>query len=112
MLPKGLGGLGDMAGMMKQAMQMKSKMEELKEQLADATVESAVGGGMVKLVMNGKFEVLSVSIDPEVIDKNDPETLESLVQAAVNEGVQRAQEMIKARMTELTGGIDIPGLTS
>lgn len=112
MLPKGLGGLGDMAGMMKQAMQMKSKMEELKAQLADATVESAVGGGMVKLVMNGKFEVLSVSIDPEVIDKNDVETLESLVQAAVNEGVQRAQEMIKARMTELTGGIDIPGLTS
>ncbi len=112
MLPKGLGGLGDMAGMMKQAMQMKSKMEELKEQLADATVEATAGGGMVTIVMNGKFEVLSVSIDPEVIDKEDSETLEALVQAAFNDGVQRAQEMIKSRMTELTGGIDIPGLTS
>ena len=111
MLPKGLGGLGDMAGMMKQAMQMKSKMEELKEQMGNETVEASAGGGMVTLVMSGKMEVISVSIDPEVIDKEDPETLESLVQAAMNDGVQRAQELIKARMTELTGGIDIPGLT-
>lgn len=101
-----------MAGMMKQAMQMKAKMEELKETLGDETVEASAGGGMVTIVMNGKFEVMSVQIDPEVIDKDDPETLETLVQAAINDGVQRAQEMIKARMTELTGGIDIPGLTS
>jgi DNA-binding YbaB/EbfC family protein len=98
--------------MMKQAMQMKAKMEQLKETLGDETVEASAGGGMVTIVMNGKFEVISVSIDPEVIDKEDPETLETLVQAAINDGVQRAQEMIKARMTELTGGIDIPGLTS
>jgi len=110
--PKGLGGLGDMAGMMKQAMQMKAKMEELKERLADETVEASAGGGMVSLVMNGKFEVMSVKIDPEVVDKDDVETLETLVQAAINDGVQRAQEMIKAKMSELTGGIDIPGLTS
>ena len=112
MLPKGLGGLGDMAGMMKQAMQMKSQMEELKEQLGNETVEASAGGGMVTIVMTGKFEVVSVSIDPEVIDKEDSETLEALVQAAFNDGVERAQEMIKNKMTELTGGIDIPGLTS
>ena len=101
---------GNMAGMMKQAMQMKSKMEALKEELANEMVEASAGGGMVTIVMNGKLEVLSVSIDPEVIDKADPETLESLVQAAFNDGVQRTQQMIKAKMTELTGGIDIPGL--
>jgi DNA-binding YbaB/EbfC family protein len=101
-----------MAGMMKQAMQMKAKMEELKESLGDETVEASAGGGMVTIVMSGKFEVMSVQIDPEVIDKDDPETLETLVQAAINDGVQRTQEMIKARMTEMTGGIDIPGLTS
>ena len=101
-----------MAGMMKQAMQMKAKMEELKEQLGDETVEATAGGGMVTVVMTGKFEIISVNINPEVINADDAEMLESLVQAAVNDGVQRAQEMIKARMSELTGGIDIPGLTS
>jgi hypothetical protein len=111
-LPKGLGGLGDMAGMMKQAMQMKAQMEEMKEQLGNETVEAAAGGGMVTIVMTGKFEVVSVTIDPEVIDKEDPDTLQSLVQAAFNDGVERTQQMIKARMTEMTGGIDIPGLTS
>ncbi|MBN2310158.1 MAG: YbaB/EbfC family nucleoid-associated protein [Candidatus Hydrogenedentes bacterium] len=100
-----------MAGMMKQAMQMKSRVEELKAKLADEQVEASAGGGMVTVVVNGKFELLSVKIDPEVIDKDEPEMLETLVRAAVNEGVSKVQALIQSKMKELTGGIDIPGLT-
>ena len=108
MFPK---GLGDMAGMMKQAMQMKSKMAEFKEQLADEVVEATAGGGMVTVTVNGKMELLSVTIDPEVIDKDEPEMLATLVQAAVNEGIAKVQALIKDKMSELTGGMNIPDLT-
>ena len=112
MLPKGLGNLGQMGGLMKQAMEMKGKIEELKESLGDEQVEATVGGGMVTVVMNGRFEVLSVKIDPDIIDKEDPEMLETMVQAAMNEGVHKTQQMLKDKMGDLTGGIDIPGLTT
>lgn len=111
MLPKGLGSLGNLSGMLKQAMEMKGKVEELKEQLGNEIIEAASGGGMVKVMMNGKFEVISVKIDTEIVDPGDPETLETLVQAAVNEAVQKVQELVQSKMKELTGGIDIPGLT-
>ncbi len=112
MLPKGLGGLGDIGNMMKHAMDLKSNLEKLKESLAEERVEASAGGGMVTLVMSGKLEVLSISIDPEIIDPEDPEMLETLVAAAMNEANRKAQEKVKEKMTELTGGIDIPGLTS
>ncbi len=112
MFPKGLGGLGDMGNLFKQAMSLKQNMEQLKEQLANERVEASAGGGMVTVVLNGKMEVLSVKIDPEIIDRDDPEMLETLVAAAVNEGTRKAQELVRDKMTELTGGIDIPGLTS
>ena len=112
MLPKGLGGLGDMGNMMKHALDLKSNMEKLKETLADERVEAAAGGGMVTVIMTGKQEVLSVKIDPEIIDRDEPEMLETLVAAAVNEANRKAQDLVKSKMTELTGGIDIPGITS
>jgi len=65
----------------------------------------------VRVVMNGKFELQSMKIEPEVVDANDVEMLETLVTAAVNEGIRQVQDLVKSRMTELTGGIDIPGLT-
>lgn len=101
-----------MAGMMKQAMQMKQKMEAMKAQLGEEQVEAAAGGGMVTVVINGRFEVLSVKIDPEVVSKDETEMLESLVQAAINEAVTKMQELIQGKMKEMTGGMDIPGLTS
>jgi hypothetical protein len=97
--------------MLKQAMEMKGKIEEVKESLGDERVEAAAGGGMVTVVMNGKFELQSLKIDPEVVDAGDIEMLETLVAAAVNEGIRQVQELVKAKMTELTGGLDIPGLT-
>lgn len=112
MLPKGLGNLGNLAGMMKQAMDMKNKMEEMKESLGAETVEASAGGGMVKVVVNGKCKVESITIDPEIVNREEAEMLETLIRAAINEGVDRVQEMIRAKMTELTSGIDIPGLTS
>ena len=112
MLPKGLGGLGDLGYMMKHALDLKSSLEKLKETLAEERIEANAGGGMVSVVMSGKLEVLSISIDREIINPEDPEMLETLVAAAMNEANRKAQEMVKGKMTELTGGIDIPGLTS
>ncbi len=108
MLPK---GMGNISGLLKQAMDVKGKIEELKESLANETIEASAGGGMVNVVMTGKFEIVSLQIDPDVIDKDDPEMLETLVRAAVNEAVRKTQELVKSRMTEITGGIDIPGIT-
>jgi len=111
MLPKGLGNVGNMAGMMKQVMELKGRIEEIKEQLGHETVEASAGGGMVTVVMNGKHEVLSITIDPALIDKEDPDTLQMLVQAACNEAVRKTKDMVKQRMEEVTGGMNIPGLS-
>lgn len=97
--------------MIKHALEMKGKMEELKESLASERIEASAGGGMVKVEMNGRFELQSVKIEPEVVDSNDIEMLETLVTAAVNDGIRQVQELVKSKMTELTGGIEIPGLT-
>lgn len=112
MFPKGLGGLGDLAGMMRQAMEMKGKIEQIKNELAELEYQGEAGGGMVKVLINGKFEMLSLSLDPEIIDKNDPSVMETMIRAATNEAVLKAHESVKEKMTEMTGGFDIPGLTS
>jgi len=98
--------------MLKQAMEVKAKVEEIKETLGDERIEASSGGGMVTVVLNGKFELESIKIDPEVIDKDDREMLETLIRAAFNEGVRKVQELVKEKMAEVTGGINIPGLTS
>jgi nucleoid-associated protein EbfC len=112
MLPKGLGGLGDMGNLMKQAMAIRSNMDEIKEELANEIVEASAGGGMVTATFNGKLELLSLTIDPEIDTSGDREMLETLITAAVNEGLRKTQDLLKAKMSELTGGMDIPGLTS
>jgi len=105
-------GLGDLSGMLKQAMQAKQRIEELRESLGNERVEAGAGGGMVNVLMNGKFEVLEIKIDPEVITPDDPEMLETLITAAINEAVRKTQDLVRSKMTELTGGFDIPGITS
>lgn len=112
MLPKGFGGLGDMASLMKHAVDIRNNIEEIKESLAGETIEASSGGGMVTVVFNGKMELLSLKIDPEIDTSGDPEMLETLITAAVNEGIKKSQELIKNKMQDLTGGIDIPGITS
>ena len=107
---KGLGNLGNLTGMLKQAMEVKGKMDEFKAQLANETVEVSAGGGMVTVVMRGTFEVESIKIDPEIVDKNDVEMLETMVRAAVNEATHKIQDMVKSKMMEMTGGMELPGL--
>lgn len=83
---------------------------ELQEELAGKTVEATAGGGMVAVTVNGKFEVLSLRIEKEVVNPEDVEMLQDLIIAAVNEGVRKAQEMSAAEMAKITGGMQIPGL--
>ncbi len=108
---RGMGDLAKMGGVLKQAMEMKNRIEELKEKLADEEIEGSAGGGMVNVVVNGRMDVLSIRIDPEVVDKNDVEMLETLVRAAINEGLEKTRQMVKDRMAEISGGLDIPGIT-
>lgn len=96
--------------LMKQAQQMQAKMMQIQEELEKRTVEASSGGGMVKAVVNGKFELLSLTIEKSVVDPEDVEMLQDLVVAAVNEAIRMAQEMTREEMAKVTGGMNIPGL--
>lgn len=101
---------GNMNKMMKQVQKMQQDMMKMQEELASRTVESTAGGGVVKVVANGKNEILSVEIKPEAVDPEDVEMLQDLVVAAVNEALKKAQEMVSVEMGKITGGLKIPGL--
>ncbi len=103
-------GLPNVGNLMKKAQQLQEKMAKLQEELGEKTVETSSGGGMVAVVANGKQEIVSIKIDPEVIDANDIEMLEDLVLAAVNDALYQAKQMASEEMTKLTGGIKIPGI--
>lgn len=96
--------------MLKQAQQMHSKITKLQEEMAGRTVEASSGGGMVHIVMNGKQEVLSARIDPEVVSKEDVDMLQDLIVAAFNEAIRKSQEMMTEEMKKVTGGLNVPGL--
>lgn len=104
---KGKGGLGNM---MKQFQKMQAQMEQIQQDLENETVEGTSGGGMVKVVANGKQDVVEIIIDPEVVDPEDVEMLQDLIVAAVNQAKQKAAELQAERMSALTGGLNIPGL--
>jgi len=99
-----------MGKMMKQAQQLQSKMLKLQEDLADRTVETTSGGGMVKVVANGRQQVVSIQIEKEVVDPDDLEMLQDLILAAINDALIKSQEMVSGEMSKLTGGMNIPGL--
>jgi DNA-binding YbaB/EbfC family protein len=96
--------------MMKQVQQMQAKMEQMQAELEKAEVEATAGGGMVKVVANGKHDILSITIDPEVVDKDDVEMLQDLIVAAINQARQKVQELQAEQMSDITGGLKIPGL--
>ena len=99
-----------MGKMMKQAQQLQAKMLKLQDEMASKTVETTAGGGMVKVVANGKQQLVSIQIEKEVIDPDDAEMLQDLVLAAVNDALTKSQEMVTQEMSKLTGGLNIPGL--
>ena len=86
-------------------------MAKLEQELETETVEASAGGGMVTVVVTGKLAVQSVTIDPEVVSPEDVDMLEDLVLAAVNEGLGKAQQLTAQKMSAITGGLNIPGLT-
>jgi nucleoid-associated protein EbfC len=100
----------DMNQIMKQAQQFQERLGKMQEELAEQQVTSSVGGGMVSATVNGKNELVSIAIEPEVIDPKDPGMLQDLVVAAVNDAMRKARDMAQAEMAKLTGGIKIPGL--
>ncbi|MDA8403104.1 MAG: YbaB/EbfC family nucleoid-associated protein [Desulfobacteraceae bacterium] len=102
--------MNNMKQLMKQAQQMQNKMAKMQEEMALKTVEASAGGGMVKVVANGKQEIVSIRIEKEVVDPEDVEMLQDLILAAVNEALTQSQKMVSNEMSKLTGGLNIPGL--
>jgi DNA-binding YbaB/EbfC family protein len=100
----------NMNNLMKQAQQMQAKLAMLQNELADREVEASAGGGMVKVKVNGKQQLLSISINKECVDPNDVATLEELIFTAVNQGMKQSQDMVQQAMSKVTGGMNIPGL--
>lgn len=99
-----------MGNMMKQAQKLQKKMLKLQEELAEKTVEASAGGGMVKVVANGKQQIKLIHIEKEVVDPDDVEMLQDLIVAAVNDALTKSQEMVSSEMSKLTGGLNIPGM--
>lgn len=104
-------GLGNLNKLMKQAQEMQNRMAEVQEELAQAEVEGAAGGGAVTVRMNGKSEVIGIRIKPEAVDPDDVEMLEDLVLAAVREAHKKASELAQEEMSKVTGGMGgLPGM--
>ena len=100
----------NMNKMLAQVQKMQQDMVAAQEQLKNETVEASAGGGMVKVVVSGDLEVKSITISADAIDPDDPELLQDMVLAAVNEGLRSAQELAANKMGGLTGGLDLGGL--
>lgn len=97
-------------GLMKQAQQMQQKMATLQKELEGRELETSSGGGMIKIKITGKQQILSISINKECVDPNDVGGLEELVKTAVNQAIKESQEMVSSAMSKVTGGMNIPGL--
>lgn len=107
----GFGGFGGMGGgmnmnnLMKQAQKMQKQMEATQQELAEKTLESTAGGGAIKVVITGKKQIQSITINPEVVDPDDVEMLQDLILSAVNEAIRQADEMYSSEMGKITGGL-------
>ncbi len=108
--PKGLGGPQNMNGMMKQVQKMQEEMTALQTELEEREYEVSAGGGMVKVKINGKREILHIDIQPDIVDPEDIETLSDVVTAAVNEAIKKVDSTSESEMQKITGGLSIPGL--
>ena len=110
-LPKGVGGgPNNMQGMIKQAQKMQEEMESKQAELDAREYEIQAGGGVVSVKINGKLEVQSIDIQPEVVDPDDIETLSDILVAAVNEAIKKVSETNNSEMSKITGSLNMPGL--
>jgi DNA-binding YbaB/EbfC family protein len=108
---KGLGNLGNIANLMKSAQEMGGKMEGINAQLKAERIDADAGGGMVQVQVNGVGEVLKVTIEPSLIEKNEKEMIEDLLAAAINQAAAKAKQRHAEMMQSLTEGIELPGLS-
>ncbi len=102
--------LGNIASMMKQASEVQGKLAEAKEQVANLRVTGDAGGEMVKVEASGDFRIISVSIEPSLVETGDREMIEELVTAATNQALLKAKEAAANAMSSVTSGMDLPGL--
>ena len=110
-LPKGMGGgPQNMNAMIRQAQKMQEDMEALQEELDAREYDISAGGGVVGVKINGKKEILSIDIKPEIVDPDDIETLSDILVAAVNEAIKRVDDTNNAEMSKITGNVGIPGM--
>lgn len=99
-----------LGGLLQQAKKMQEDMMRIQAEAAKKTVEASAGGGMVKVVANGANEIVSITIERDVVNPDDIEMLQDLVAAATNEALRRAQDMMKTEMAKVTGGLNLPGM--
>jgi len=113
-MPKGFqgmpGGGMNMQQMVKQAQKMQRQMEEMQKNLAEKTLEVSAGGGAIKLTINGEKQITALTISPDVVDPDDVEMLQDLVISAVNEAFRQMDETVNSQMSQITGGMNMPGL--
>lgn len=102
------GGMGNMGNMIKQAQKMQEDMTKLKAELDERVLETTAGGGAVTVTVNGKKEILSIKIKPDVVDPEDVEMLEDLITASVNEAIRQMDELVASEMGKVTGGMSLP----
>ena len=100
----------NMQKLMKQAQKMQQDMARAQEELRNVEVEGISGGGMVRVTANGANEILSISINPEIVDPEDVEMLEDMVLAAIKDALANSQAMASERMASVTGGMNMPGM--
>ena len=100
----------NMNKMMKQVQKMQADMDRMQEELGNRTVDCTAGGGVVKAVVNGKQELLSIEIKPEAVNPEDVDMLQDLIMAAVNGALNQSRDMVNNEMSKLTGGLKLPGL--
>lgn len=110
-LPKGMGGgPQNMSNMIRQAQKMQEDMENLQQDLESREYDVSAGGGVVNVKINGKREILSIDIDPEIVDPDDIETLSDILVAAVNEAIKKVDQISESEMSKITGQMNIPGM--
>ncbi|CQR73095.1 Nucleoid-associated protein [Sporomusa ovata DSM 2662] len=102
------GNMGNMAGMMKKVQKLQAEMAKLQEELKARSLEVSTGGGAVKVVITGEKKIQSIKIAPSAVDPEDVEMLEDLVAAAVNEAINKVDDMMAQEMGKLTGGLNLP----
>ena len=103
-------GMGNMNQMMKQVQKMQTQMQKAQEEAEEKVYDVSVGGGALKVTINGKREILEVEIEPDVVDPDDIDMLQDLIVAAVNEAIRKADDAMSEVMGKFTGGMGIPGL--